>query len=407
VSQLARATESAGRHVASLRVLQTTAYFDTHRGGIELVAGELARHLTRCQLDVTWLATNASRPPSDCGRLVAVSVAASNVTERRLGIPFPIPGPTGVATIWREVKGADVVLMHDSLYLTNVVAKVAARRYRKPVVLVQHIASVPYRNPIARVLMRAANALIARPMLRSADQVVFISNTVARHFSTLRFRRQPRLVFNGVDADVFGLAPPGFEKAEVRRSLGLPESDRPLLLFVGRFVEKKGLHIIESIARRRPDLSFALAGWGLIDPTSWHLRNVHVLSGLQGSTLAQLYQASDVFVLPSVGEGLPLVMQEALACGLPVICGRETAEADPAVGPLVYGTEIDMDNPDVTAAAFEAAIDRVVSDLGHRVSASVARERNNYARQKYSWAESASCYESIMNELVRPSRRIS
>ena len=133
-------------------------------------------------------------------------------------------------------------------------------------------------------------------------------------------------------------------------SLGLPV-DRPVALFVGRFVEKKGLHLIERLARRRPDLTFALAGWGPIDPTGWRLPNVHVLSDLQGETLVPLYQSSDVFVLPSVGEGWPLVLQEALACGLPVICGQETAAADPGAGARIEGVAIEGADPDTAVAA--------------------------------------------------------
>jgi hypothetical protein len=56
-----------------------------------------------------------------------VSIGAWNVTERRLGLPLPLPGPRGVATIWREVEAADAVLLHDSLYPTNILAMLAAR----------------------------------------------------------------------------------------------------------------------------------------------------------------------------------------------------------------------------------------------------------------------------------------
>ena len=55
---------------------------------------------------------------------------------------------------------------------------------------------------------------------------------------------------------------------------------------------------------------------------------MRVFSDLAGPGLAELYRASDVFVLPSQGEGFPLVVQEALACGLPVVCGDESTGAD-------------------------------------------------------------------------------
>ena len=194
-----------------MKVLLATAYYDSHRGGIEIVAGRLARELRRRGSDVTWLATDATPPPDDDNQ--ALPVAAWNVAERRLGFPLPLPGPAAVAAIWRAVAATDAVLLHDSLYPTNVVAMLAARRHRKPVILVQHIAAVPYRNPVLRLVMQAANHLVARPMLQAADQVVFISDTVVQHFAGLRYKAPPRLVFNGVDTDLFQLPPAGFDRA--------------------------------------------------------------------------------------------------------------------------------------------------------------------------------------------------
>jgi len=381
-----------------MRVLIGSAYFESHRGGIEIVAGRLARELQRQGAEVTWFATGDTPPPdrsSGCG--ASLPISAWNMTERRFGVPLPLPGPAGVAAIWRAVRAADAVLLHDSLYPTNVVAMLAARWHRKPVVLAQHIAAIPYRNPVLRLIMSLANAVIARPMLASADQVVFISAAVAEHFSHVPFKSRPRLIFNGVDTDMFGLPPAGFDKGRARTSLGLP-GDGPVVVFVGRFVEKKGLRLIERLARRRPDLTFALAGWGPIDPGRWQLTNVHVLSNLQGPSLAPLYQSSDVFILPSIGEGLPLVLQEALACGLPVICGRETAAADPDAGALIEGVEIEGADADAVAAALAARIDRILADEAKARDA--ARARHAYVLAHYSWAEAARAYLSIMTNLM-------
>ena len=383
-----------------MRVLIGSAYFESHRGGIEIVAGRLARELQRRGAEVTWFATDSSVPPQAGSGIAAVlPIKAWNITERKLGIPLPLPGPAGIAAIWRQVRSADTVLLHDSLYPTNVVAMLAARWHRKPVVLTQHIAGIQYRNPLFRGGMRAANALIARPMLAAADQVVFISAAVAAQFEHVRFKAEPRLIFNGVDTDVFRLPPADFDAGAVRASLQLP-LDRPVALFVGRFVEKKGLHLIERLARRRPDLTFALAGWGPIDPTRWRLANVHVLSDLQGPTLARLYQASDVFVLPSVGEGLPLVLQEALACGLPVICGKDTVAADPGAAVRMEGVDIEGAEPDTSVAALADRIDRVLAENAGVRRAANAETRHAYVRARYSWTEAARVYLSIMTGLV-------
>lgn len=384
----------------TIRVLIGSAYFESHRGGIEIVAGRLARELQLQGAEVTWFATDASPAPApDSGCGTSRLIGAWNIAERRLGVPLPLPGPKGIATIWREARAADVVLLHDSLYPTNVVAMLAARWWRKPVMITQHIAAVPYSNRLLRGIMGAANALVARPMLGAADQVVFISEAVARHFSKAPFKAEPRCIFNGVDTALFRLPRASFDRGRARTSLGLPVETR-VVLFVGRFVEKKGLHLIERLARQRTDLTFALAGWGPINPSDWRLPNVHVLSRLQGPSLVPLYQSSDVLVLPSIGEGLPLVLQEALACGLPVICGRETAAADPGASALIEGVEIEGADPDTAAQALAGRIDRVLAENSGADRAAAAEARHAYVRSRYSWPEAARVYLSIMTNLV-------
>src|SRR5439155_22101801 len=251
----------------------------------------------------------------------------------------------------------------------------------KPVMIVQHIGAVAYRNPLPRLLMRAANALIARPMLRSVDQIVFISETTRAHFA-LPVRCPAVTVFNGVDVDTFRPAADSEEQRRERMALGLPQDQR-IALFVGRFVEKKGLHWRHRLAERHADMIWAFAGWGPIDLEEWDLPNVRVFRDLSGASLAGLYRAADFFTLPSIGEGFPLVVQEALASGLPVLCCDEVAAADPAAAPLLRGVPLDESQPEQTVLALSKAVGELTS------SPSYPSDRHAFARAHYSWASAA------------------
>jgi glycosyltransferase involved in cell wall biosynthesis len=379
-----------------VNLLTVTHYFESHRGGIEIVAGQIVREIASLGHDVVWVASDASPPPMLSGcRLVPVR--AINTAEARLGVPFPVPTIGAIRRIWREVRESDAVLLHDGLYMTTVAAFMAARLRRKPVVMVQHVGEVPYRSAVLRLLMRIGNGVVARPLLARADRVVFISEITARHFAGVRFRASPELIFNGVDTATFRPVADAGGKADIRRRLGLPV-DRPVLLFVGRFVEKKGLHALERMARRRPDVEWAFAGWGPLDPGRWRLPNVRVFSELSGRSLAPLYQAADAFVLPSTGEGFPLVVQEALACGLPVVCGADTASADEGAAPLLRGVPVHQDEPERTAEAFCAELDRLLADLpGERAR---AQERFRFAGERYAWSAAARRYVALLQSLL-------
>jgi glycosyltransferase involved in cell wall biosynthesis len=373
-----------------VRLLTVTHFYETHGGGIERVAGHLNRHLAALGHETRWAASDGDPPPA-AETAASVPLRCVNIVEKMTGLPMPIPSRAALRRLRQAVRESDAVIVHDSLYATSVAAMRAARRAGKPVLLVQHIAGIPFRNALLRGAMRLANRLVTERMLGTADQVVFISQTTAAHFARIPLKRPALVAFNGVDTEIFRPARVG-EKGEARRALGL-DAGRPLALFVGRFVEKKGLAVIRELAARRPQVMFALAGSGPIDPASWGLANVRVAADLAGVSLASLYRAADIFVLPSVGEGYPLVVQEALATGLPVLCGAESAAADPAVTALLHGLAVDLAAPGATADAFARVLDEALIAPADPRRAALARDR-------YSWASAAGLYEAALKSLV-------
>ena len=370
---------------APIRLLIVSHYFEGHRGGVEIVAGRLARALAALGLEVNWAATGGPAPLDPAFR--TIPLRAWNVAERRIGIPFPILSINAIRQLWSACRAADAVIVHDALYLTSIIGRMAARS----AMIVQHIGSVDYRNPLLRLAMGLGNRLVARPMLRSADRLVFISETTRAQFG-FPATQSATTIFNGVDLSLFRPPAGETEKAGDRAALALP-ADRKLALFVGRFVEKKGLPRLRRMAEARPDIAWALAGWGPIDPSRWDLSNVHVFRDLQGETLARLYRAADVFVLPSIGEGFPLVIQEALAAGLPIATGNETAAADPAATSLLAGVDI-TDSDGQTAERFLAVIDRLLA------AAPRTEERRQFARDHYSWAAAATKYKALIEAML-------
>jgi glycosyltransferase involved in cell wall biosynthesis len=383
-----------------MRVLVCSAYFESHRGGIEIVAGQLAREFVSLGHSVSWLAADSSSPPSGssaAGR--AVPLRASNASERWLQIPQPIPGVSAFRTIKREVARADVVHLHDALYPAHMLAFMLARRHGKPVVLTQHIAAIPYRNHLLRLLMRAMNRLLARPMLACADQVVFISKLTAKAFQDVDYRRPPRMIFNGVDTGTFRPARDAAEKAKWRDRFGLAQH-RPVALFVGRFVEKKGLGVLRQAAALGSDIDWVFAGWGGLDPSAWGLANVFVRAGLTQASLAPLYGASDVLVLPSTGEGLPLVLQEAMACGLASILNAETAAADDRLDGLVDPVLLDPGDTLNNAAAVLQAVRVALARNGPEQ----CQRRFECMRAWYSWPAAARQYQGIFERVIADRR---
>jgi glycosyltransferase involved in cell wall biosynthesis len=380
-----------------MKILLVTHYYNGHGGGIEVVAHQLA-----CRLaadfghKIVWAASDETAKPGCKAPYDTAPMGAFNWTEEKLGIPYPLWGPRALARIARLIRDSDLLHLHDTLYMGNVAAMCFAKRSRKPVVLTQHIAEVPYTRPALNTIMRLAYATIGRFTLEGADQVVFYSRRVLGHFAKrIRFRAEPLYIPNGVDTGLFH--PVGEEdQRRLRYELGWP-IDQPVRLFVGRFVEKKGLQVVRILAQRRPHELWVLAGKGPINPGSWGLPNVRVYQGRSETTLAPLYQAADLLVLPSVGEGFPLVVQEAMACGTPVLTNAETLGGDERLASVIDASPIDPMDPDRACEAF-------MPQLESKSEKKDKKSRRNmvaaFAREEWSWDKAAQAYHRIFLTLV-------
>lgn len=372
-----------------MRILSVTHFYESHGGGIEIVAGHLAREFGGLGHTSIWAASQSDEPPSD-SRITTRPLATFDLLERLTGLPMPVPFPLAAWRLWREAGRADALVIHDGLYVTSILAAISARWHKRPYVLIQHIGEIPFANGLLRRLMRCANAIATKPVMRGAAEVVFISETVRRYFAGVGLENPPRLIFNGVDTARFRLPEPG-ETADEKAAFHLSDS-RPTLLFVGRFVDKKGLGILREIARRLPGHDIVLAGQGPMRPETWGLANVRVLGALAPSDLARLYRGADALVLPSTGEGYPLVVQEAMASGLPVFCGEETAMADPGAAAHLVGCPVDLSRPAESAACFSEAV------RSHSLTRSPAAAA--YATATYSWPRNGERLSRIFEQLV-------
>ncbi len=359
-----------------MRILTVSHFYEAHGGGIERVAGQLCRQFAAAGHEAIWAASDADALPD--GAITALPLRCINPTEALTGLPMPIPGWRSLRALAREVARCDVVVVHDSLYVTSILAVLAARISRRKVVLIQHIAGIAFSSALLRGVMALANLAVTRPMLRTADRLVFISDTVRQDLLGEPARRDYRLVFNGVDQAVFYPA-------------ASPRSPTGPILFVGRYVEKKGLAVIHALAARRPDLQFHLAGSGPIAPSSWGLANIRDLGPQTPQALADLYRSSALLLLPSVGEGYPLVIQEAMACGLPVICGQPCERADPAAAAWLKSVAIDLGDADGSARRCAEAIEAPRPDAAARTAMAA------YAARAYNWEAMATAVIEGLN----------
>jgi glycosyltransferase involved in cell wall biosynthesis len=329
-------------------------HYPPHIGGLGIVVQNQARSMAANGYQVVVVTsrygTGDDEKDEHAGPEV-IRLPCSHVLEKRFSIVFPLFSPRVVRELWRQVKRADVVHIHDVFYMSSWTAAVFAVLFRRPMLLTQHVALVEHPSSLVMCVQRLVYGTVGRWMFFRARSIVVYNENV-RAFVRSKGVPEARILMmaNGIDTTKFRPATSD-ERGAIRRRLGLPEGRR-LVLFVGRLVEKKGYQIL--LEARDPAYDLVFAGPGTV-PRQGRIQGVHWVGPLDQTQTRELYRACDLFAFPAVGEIFTLVMQEAMACGLPVI-----TTDDPAyVGSIASGSVI-LCRRD--AGSLRAAIQSLLAD---------------------------------------------
>jgi glycosyltransferase involved in cell wall biosynthesis len=325
-----------------------------------------------------------------------VRIEVWNGVEERFGVPIPVPKPTEIRRIWDCVRAADLVHVHDVMYFTSFCAVAFAKLLRKPAMVTLHIWKVPYKSAVVRGLQQIAHCSLGSFCLRSASAVVTYNRCIFELARKWLDEDRVHFIPNGISKDFVKceLDVAAESQANLRSRLGLPLNTR-IAIFAGRFVEKKGLSHIHGLAERFPDVLFLFCGTGPADPAEWGCPNVKVLGQKTAPQLQQLFHASDVLLLPSVGEGFPMVIQEAMSCGLPCLILEETWAS--------WGRDRDY----YIVADCESIDNSFGSYLSNPFSIAFRRRIREFSLATWDWRNSAAQYQRIYESVlgVKPLQR--
>jgi glycosyltransferase involved in cell wall biosynthesis len=323
-------------------------------GGGQAVVLALARGLDRQRFDVSVCARGGGPLEEEI---------------RRAGLSF-VPAPFGgkyafgltrtIAALLRREK-PDILHTHGGV--AGLYGRMAARRagVARVVHTIHGIHYLHYRN----ILLRAVYADLERYCSKATNVVVLVSEADLDTARRLRLARPAklRLVRNGVDCA--GLQTEDFARRAAAPAPARPQG-RPLVGSVARLHRQKGvvflLRAAADILAGRPEGRIVVAGGGELEENlRGEARRLEVdrrflLLG-ERADAREILSRLDVFVLPSLWEGLPLVLIEAAALGRPIVAtavdGSREIIADGETGLLV---------PPADPAALAAAVKRLLDD---------------------------------------------
>ncbi len=312
-----------------------------HVGGLEAVVAAETRGLAARGWRVSVVGSAGPAAGAAPGRRTEEDVSVTRVRawnglEERFGVPFPVFSPRLLPVLVREVRRADVVHVHDVLYVSSWVAALCCLLLRTPYVVHRHVGFVHHSSPLVRLVQGVVLATWGRLVLGGARVVLPIDEHVA---ASLPDPSKVEVLGNGVDTALY-------RPADV-----VTDRERPRVLFVGRFVPKKGFDLVAAAAGDDYDLVFA----GGDRPPGFDDPRLHFLGAVPAARMPEVYRSADAMVIASVGE-CPLTVLEAMASGLPVLLREDPAlHSAWTAGPGVRF--VDMERGELAAALRDLVAD--------------------------------------------------
>jgi glycosyltransferase involved in cell wall biosynthesis len=237
--------------------------------------------------------------------------------------------------------------------------------------------------------------VICKPLIRhiwnQSTKVVANSVGLARMANATNNDLDIPVIPNGVDADKYTYMP---EKTV---------SENVKILFCGRLRYQKGLtYLLEALAKIKsrknmPDVILEIAGFGSEEGNLRQLskrlgleNEVRFIGQLDENKLVETYQQSDIFVNPSLNEGMPNSVLEAMSCGLPCIVTNIEGNNE-----VVRNGQCGLVIPPKDTDSLADALSRLIKDRDERER--FGRMSRRVIEEEYSWRKTAEQLMSIVN----------
>jgi glycosyltransferase involved in cell wall biosynthesis len=382
------------------KICLVTHFFPPHIGGIEKVAHEQCKRLSRLGYKVSVLTSKTFKQSERSTEGIKVfSYSILNLAER-VGIPYPVLSFKAYKNFVEVIRKCDIVHAHGHAYMSSYIACKVAEKYKKPFILTQHNTFIDYQSWL-NLVEQINDWTVGRVVLKGSDRVITVSRKTMEYVLKLGAdMSKTSVMHNGVDTTFFH----PMNREESRDKLGLPKN-KTVILTIRRLVYKNGLDtFIESaslLTRDYPHLLFIVIGKGpnrkLIEKRVRELDiddNVRLTGFVPEKLLPLYYNAADYFVIPSSsGEGLPLVLLEAMACGLPVIA--TTVGGTPEiVKDMKNGVLVPPRNPKALAETISKFLSN--KELG----LAIGEEARNTVEDRFTWEENVRRLQNVYDEFL-------
>jgi glycosyltransferase involved in cell wall biosynthesis len=283
-------------------------------------------------------------------------------------------------------------ILHSHMVHANLVARAVRPLARVPA-LVSTIHNIYDGGRLRMLAYRLSNGLV--------DRVTIISRLAADRYLKIRAAPRDRLQVIPNTVDTARFRPLPHARARIRQELGL--GDEFVWLAVGRFEEAKDypnmLNAFAAHAARRPSSRLLLVGQGSLRPM---VESVMQSLGLGERVrflgvrrdVPDIMNAADAYLLSSAWEGMPVVLLEAAAVGLPIVATRVGGVPE-VVEHQKTGLLVEPDNPGSLADAMDQ-----LEGMAPEDRSAIGQRGRGLVEQKYSPDRVMEMWARLYSELA-------
>jgi len=305
-----------------MNVVLTTDYFPPHIGGVEKATCELANQLSRIghRVSVLTLSPQSVRPVEN-SEGVRVYTAKCHDSTGILGVQSAFSSAAGrvIRNVCKKEE-ADVIHANNLFYFTTIAASANKKLLKLPLVTTLHIGTTSRLDGGMRLLTGIYERSVGKWILNQSDHVIAVSDAVKMYARALK-----------VDERKISVIPNGIDVHDISPRLRRDNVECVRVAFVGRLISNKGpqylLQAVPLVLRDFPNVEFLIVGGG---PLQGMLQTYAETLGVSNSVrflpavpnIPAFLRECDIYVRPSLTEGMPLTVLEAMASGVPTIATR-------------------------------------------------------------------------------------
>ncbi len=227
--------------------------------------------------------------------------------------------------LWKFKGKFDIIHTHVSGHAYILFASILARKTGAKHIHTTHCpwTDASFRPPILRPFIFLNDLIMNKISFSLVDKIILITPWESEIVEKYSDKEKINVIPNGTDKILYERV----ENNQFKKKNNIKE--KKLVLFFGRLNPTKGPEMLAKVAinisKKRKDIAFVWVGpdEGKAEEVQKMIeshKNMQYLGPIRGKDkIAEMYQAADVYVLPSYREGLPLTLFEAMASGLPIV----------------------------------------------------------------------------------------